>query len=292
MHKEAALAYYENEQFLQAEDQALRGIDIDRDDDTLRLMLGWIHLRRGTTDSLYKARGVFSQFKGGDEPRADLGLGETLERLGRVHEETAVSIELGERFVKGDPEKAARERREEAREFYEQARESYARVLDAQPDNLKALNGMQRVHSLRGDYAESLAYAERLIEVASAERDALRTSLADPERLLTSRSEQNLREVARTTEDLLVETHFLAYSLELALSDREGALHHLDRTLELDPGRTEAWSRRAQLHFELGDFRAAIDDATEFVKRSPKPFDDPDIRRAWDIKHKSELALR
>ncbi len=292
IHKEAALAYYENGQLDRAEDQALRGIGIDRQDTSLRLMLGWIYLRRGTTESLYKARGVFEDFAKNEEPRADLGLGETLERLGRVHQETADSIDKGERFASGgDPERTSRKLREDARQLFSDARAAYQRVLDRQPDNLKALNGMQRAHSLEGNYAASLEYSNKLIEVASSERDALRTSLADPERILTDRSEDGLREVARTTENLLAETHFFAYSLALALDRKQEALEHLNQTVEMRPKLTEAWSRRAQLNFDLGHFAQTVADVTQFVKLSDKPFDDPDIRQAWQLKHDAEQAM-
>ncbi len=292
IHKESARSYYEAGDLDRAEDQALRGIALKRKDESLRLLLGWINLRRGTTDSLYKARGVFEEFARAEEPRADLGLGETLERLGRVHEETAVSIENGERFAPGgDSKGSAEEMREQADVLFREAIAAYQRVLDRQPDNLKSLNGMQRVHSLLDELDMALDYSDQLIEVASSERDALRTHLSDPGRILTDQREQGLRDVARNTEGLLGETHLFAYTLNAELGRPSEALVHLDMALELRPKQADIWSRRAQLQFELGNYESAIDDVMQFVRLSDKPFDDPDIRRAWELKNEAEQAL-
>lgn len=293
IHKESALRYYETGDLDRAEDQALRGIALKRKDESLRLMLGWIHLRRGTTDSLYKARGIFEGFSRADEPRADLGLAESLERLGRVHQETAESIEKGERFAPdGDAESSAEDLRNQADALLRESIVAYQGVLARQPDNLKSLNGLQRASSLLGEYDAALDYAGRLVEVASSERDAMRTHLSDPDRILTDQREQGLRDVARNTEQLLGETHLFAYSLNLELERPEAAMEHLDKALQLRPKQADIWSRRAQLQFELGNYESAIEDVMQFVRLSDKPFDDPDIRRAWELKNEAEVRLR
>jgi hypothetical protein len=82
--RELGSYYFQVGEIGRAEDQALRGLELDRDDKELRLLLGQVKLRRGDTESLLKAKLVFEGFDIKKEPRAAIGLGQTLERLGLV----------------------------------------------------------------------------------------------------------------------------------------------------------------------------------------------------------------
>ena len=292
IHQESALTYYETGDLDRAEDQALRGIAIKKKDTPLRLLLGWIQLRRGTTDALFKARGVFESMADEHDPRAELGLGETLERISIVNRETAASLENGERFIAKDKlANRTAELRREARNLLRQATDAYGRVLERQPDDLKALNGMQRAFSLLDENETALEYSMRLIEVANSERDALRKHLSDPGRDLDDSQEQNLRELARSTESLLGETYLFASSINVRLKRYEKALEHLESASKIRPRQADLASRRAQVLYELGRYEQSIEDVMTFVRLSDKPFDHPDIRRAWDLKHRAESQL-
>lgn len=50
------------------------------------------------------------------------------------------------------------------------------------------------------------------------------------------------------------------------------AMVQLNQIIEQSPEFTEAWNRRATLHFMLGDFDSSIDDIEQVLKREPRHF--------------------
>jgi tetratricopeptide (TPR) repeat protein len=285
--------YLQSGDWDRAEDQVLRGLEIDRNDEELRRMLGQIKLKRGDTESLMKARIVFEGFDTRKDPQAAVGLGESLERLGVVHRYTARSVEQGERIAPKNDAAAEVERlNKEARKLWNQAIRSFEHALAINPEDLGALNGMQRTYALLGDFENAAMYSNRVIAMAEGELAALEETLTRPKGQPDAARDERLRMVARRTRKLLLDTYWLAYTIEVERRSPDIALQHLNRVIELTPGDEVAYSRRAQLNFELGRYQAAIDDATEFVKRSDKPYEDPDIRKAWELRYTAEQALK
>jgi tetratricopeptide (TPR) repeat protein len=290
--RELGSYYFQVGEIGRAEDQALRGLELDRDDKELRLLLGRVKLRRGDTESLLKAKLVFEGFDIKQEPRAAIGLGETLERLGLVHRETAEAIERGDRAApKGDAPAEIKRLRDEANRLWEQSTKAFETALAFDPEELRALNGLQRTNALMGRYDEASKHSDRLIELAEAELEAIGRTLSTPAGTPDAARDERLRVRSRETRNLLVETRWLAYSIENSRQKPAAALAHLDRIIQLTPNNEIAYSRRAQVQFDLGNYQAAIDDALEFVRRSDKPLEDPDIRKAWQLRYDAEAKL-
>lgn len=290
--RELGSYYFQVGEIGRAEDQALRGLELDRDDKELRLLLGRVKLRRGDTESLLKAKLVFEGFDIREEPRAAIGLGETLERLGLVHQATAEAIERGERAApKGDGPAESKRLRAEAERLWKKAAEAFETALAFDPEELRALNGLQRTHALMGRYDEAAQHSDRLIELAEAELEAIARTLSSPPGSPDPARDERLRTRSRETKALLIETRWLAYSIENSRQRPAAALTHLDRIIELTPNDEVAYSRRAQVQYDLGNYQAAIDDATEFVRLSDKPYEDPDIRRAWQLRNDASSKL-
>ena len=62
--------------------------------------------------------------------------------------------------------------------------------------------------------------------------------------------------------------------------------------IELDPQRAEAYSRRAQVLFDLGNYALARDSIDQYLKLSTHlSWDDPAIRRAYDLQARCRAAL-
>jgi len=288
--KETAWYHYENGDLVRAESQALKGLEIDKRDVQLRLMVAWIQLRSDTREGLMIAQGMFEDLQSSEDYRAWLGLAEALERLGILYTESALAIERGERqTLAGTPEERVTELRQSATENWRRSIELYERTLDNSPEQLKTINGLQRTSALLGDYAAGLHWAERLLKITEEESTLWEAQLARPD--LTSREENRLRLNHQRTGDLKLRTHLFASSMLRKLDRSQEALGHLQIAAALAPGSPDVYGRRAQLLAELHDYEGALADLDTYLRTSTEPYDHPDIQRAFDLKTTCEEAL-
>ena len=82
IYRETAYGHWENDDPSRAAAQALKALEIDPEDRSMRLILGWGLLRLGDRDSLIRAQGVFESLGDYEDYRARLGLAIVDERLG------------------------------------------------------------------------------------------------------------------------------------------------------------------------------------------------------------------
>ncbi len=295
IHRETALTYYESGDLDRAEDQALRGLAVDESDKTLQLILGWVNLQRGDSESLWKAEYVFEGMQDEEDFRVNLGLGETQERLGILHDQNGLAVERGDQLPtsRGSDglEKDVKRLRGEAILRWNRAINEYKQVLRIEPEHVKGLNGLQRTWSLLGEYETSLGYTGQLIECLAFKLKETSSLLADPLDSLDVRAQARLRELVRDNRQLLLDTHLFAHSLELELDHPTRALAHLDEAIKLDASDVEVFSRRGQLRQRLGDPEGAIQDLSVFIGRSNLPFEDPDLQRAWQLRREAEAQI-
>jgi tetratricopeptide (TPR) repeat protein len=59
---------------------------------------------------------------------------------------------------------------------------------------------------------------------------------------------------------------------EMGQQELESAMATFTRLIEVAPDLSEAWNKRATVHWLLGNFRASIADICETVKREPRHF--------------------
>lgn len=290
LHREQALGYYDQGELERAEDQIRRGLEIRPDDDQLKLMLGWCRQRRGTRDDLMVAERVFRELAPRKDYRAQLGLAECLERRGLLSLESAEKLENGARETAAkDPAQRARELRGEAKAQWEESIASYAAVLTARANNSQAMNGLQRVNALLGRNEESLKWAQDLLaqtdrDIAFWEQQLARTDLRAEE-------EARLRAFLLDSRDLAVATHLSAATLLVKLDRKSDAAAHLDGAILLAPDQASAYSRRAQLLFDLSRFEEARANLDEFLRLSRLDFDHPDVQRAYRLRADCERLL-
>lgn len=292
LYAETALGHYESEDYDRAESQALKALGVREDDVPMRLLVGFISLRRGTTRDLYVAEGLFKEMRDEDDPRVWLGLGTARERIGLVHEQTAEDLLEGRRLPEQyTAEFEAGELLEEAQEFWNRAIEDYERALEINPEFLKALNGMLRTHVLLEQRDQAEAFGLRLLAVAERERQALRQQLDLRGRSLTDRSYGRLQRDYEDTYELVIETHLALHDLYRG-DDRLGpALEQLDAALALEPKRPELFGRRAELSMLLGRFDQALWDIDRLLSTSELELDHPDIQRAFALQREARAEI-
>jgi tetratricopeptide (TPR) repeat protein len=291
MHREFALRYFDQGDLNRAEQQVDKGLEVEEDDHQLLLMKGWIRQRRGTATDLLVAERIFREIRDEEDFRVELGLGEALERKGVLYREASEAVASGERFTESpDPQARAEELAQQAEDAWAEALECYQEALRIKPGEFQAMNGLQRVLALRGEYEESLRWAEELVSASRVEMDFWRERLRRPE--LSAAEEARLRELLSGSTDLQVATHMTAATLLVALGRPEEALRHLDGAAVLEPERAEIHSRRAQLLARLDRPEEAVLAIQEFLRTSELPYEHPDVQRAYDLMAECERKAR
>lgn len=290
LHREYAMKFFSTGDYAQAEHQADLGLALDSNESELRLIKGWVHIKRGKTEDVLLAEKIFRSVIAQADYRAQIGLGEALERKGVLYWDSAVAVAAGERETPAkDPAKRAAELREEARKFWLESRTQYESALKAKPSALQAINGLQRVAALQGDHAAALSWSLRLLELSQQELAFWRQDLSRPN--LAAAQEAEMRRLLAGGEKLVLETHLQASGLLVTLGRKGEAVEQLDAALALAPERAEIYSRRAQLRRDLGQHDAARSDIEQFLKRSELALDHPDVQRALDLLSECEVAL-
>lgn len=292
LYAETALGHYENEDYNRAESQALKALEIREDDVPMRLLVGFISLRRGTTRDLYVAEGLFKEMRSEDDPRVWLGLATARERIGLVHEQTAQDLLAGRRLPERlTPEFEAGELQGQAQQYWGWAIEDYNKALEFNPEYLKALNGMLRTYVLLEQRAQAEAFGLRLLAVAERERQALREQLDRPGRSLTDRSYSRLQRDYEDTFELVIETHLALHDLYRGEERLGPALEQLDAALALEPKRPELFGRRAELSMLLGRYDQALWDIDRLLSTSSLELDHPDIQRAFALQREARAQI-
>jgi tetratricopeptide (TPR) repeat protein len=293
IHVRAALDHYDLGDMDRAIDQAQRALTFDEEDRTMQLLIGWCHLRKGTTRDLLEAERIFVglEKKYPDERRATLGAAKVTERLGLVHRQSADDIESGRSLpVARDPEAEVERLRSEAERLFAAAETRYRTLIDSEAENLEALNGLVRVTGLTGRPEESLTHVAALVKALEEQRAFYAQQLKN--RVLDPADENSLRNFERTSVRLLVDAHQLAAELHHQLGRASLALGHLDLAVGLEPiRRPELYAQRAQMNLEVGNPGRALEDLDMFIARSSLPVDHPDVQRAWQLRRDAREAL-
>jgi len=275
LHYENALRFQEMGELDRALDQAQRGLEADPEDRKLRLLTGWILLRRESRVNLATAETIFRKLRGEKDYRVDLGLATCLERKGVLYDEAA----------RGGSAK----HKKEAQRAWKEAVSLYAMVLEDQAGDREALNGLMRTHALLGQDAESLDASGRLIASVEEHTGFWRGQLTED---ISASREAQIRGWLSGNSRLMTKTHLHRASILRRLDRSPEAIDELHAVIELDPAIPEVHSRLAQQLFELeryGEARKAID---RYLALSDDAFDDPNYQRAWELRNDAEAALR
>ncbi|MEM7518777.1 MAG: hypothetical protein AAF368_17875, partial [Planctomycetota bacterium] len=267
------------------------GLEIDRDDVELRVLLGQVLERKGDRDSILKSELVWRELRKTKDIRAPYGLARALERKGLLYDEASRAIRSGKRFTEArDPEARSNELQAEAEGYWTESQELYELSYETDPFDRNVVNGLQRVTALRGEHEASLAWTDRLLTLIDGELSERRDMLARPD--LTIRAEDLLRTSERQLRELQIETHLHAASVSAAIERYEEAIAHLQLVAELDPTLAEAHSRQAFLFERLGQHEAAIHEIDVFMRKVDLGYDHPTMNEAFALRRRNEDALR
>ncbi len=291
IHTESAQQYLAMGELERAQDQAQKGLEIDPENLKLRLITGWALQRRGRTNDILQAENVFRQLLGTGDYRANLGLGEALERKGMVCSEAADAIRSGDRVSEAaDPSVRIAELEQDAKNAWSESHTELKRALERHPGDIDAIGGLIRVSALLGNDRESLDWCARHLEATTADLNFWQQRILRPD--ISAEEESYFRSLIKRLTHRQVATHLHAATLLVKSGDKAEAIGHLDVVAELDPERSEVFSRRAELALELGRYDQAIVDIDTFLRLCKKDFEHPDVKRAWRLRGEAEAKKR
>ncbi len=293
LYSTTATYLYEDGELENAQEQAVKALEIDPQHRAMRRMIGWIRLRLGKHEDLIIAERFFRDLihDGDDNENTRLGLAITCERLGKAYDDVSRAVAAGER----EPSQG-RAREEEARELATKARAYWQEGIGLLEKSLasgegttNSMNALQRLHALAGHYDESLAWSARLLERTDKELVAWRGMLQ--QRDLTEREDKLFRDNERAAARLQAETHLFVATLLFRLGRYEEAIPHLDSVVRDAPEMATAYSIRGQLNSRAGRYAEAIQDLDRYLALSDAPFEHPDVRRAFELRAECEKQL-
>lgn len=278
--------------YARAESQALKGLALDEDNFLLTLYLGRALLNKGGIKNIELAEYSLRKLDDDEDFRVSLSLGEVLERKGLAYEQAADGVESGERYTPApDPAQRASELRAEANGYYQEAQTLFSRSLDLQPNDTEVLNGLVRVTALLGEFDDSLAWCQAVVNITRSDRLFWRQQLERPE--ISPGEEQRMWNNVSKLRKLEQAVHLHAAAILNNQFDRpEAAVEQLDAILAFDPDIAEVHSQRAQLLVKLGRYEEAIASLDRFLSLTDSEFEHPDVQRAWRIRRDCEAALR
>jgi tetratricopeptide (TPR) repeat protein len=181
------------------------------------------------------------------------------------------------------------ELREMSKNAWIESRARYQQVLDNKPKEAKAVNGMQRVFGLEGNYEASLYWNQQLLDMIESDITYFKNKLAAPG--ATEREEVELRMRMSNTLDLAERSHMFAATVLHDMGKSEPALEHLVMAAEIQPRSAEIWSHRAEIQFDLGQHEACVESLEQFIRLSTEAFDHPDIQSAYDLIARSKDVM-
>jgi len=293
LYTTTATYLYEDDELDRAQEQAVKALAIEPKNFPMRRMVGWIRLRKATHEDLILAERFFRDLVADDDQNENtvLGLAITCERLGKAYDDVARAIQSGEREPpQGEEgEIAAQELSTKARRYWGEAIKLCEGVLATGEGNTNAMNALQRVLALNGDYEKSLEWSQRLLDRTSAELASWRTMLQEKD--LRESEEKLFRKNERAALDLQRDTHVFAATLLFRLQRYDEALAHLDFLVTASPGLAQAYSLRGQVRARVGQYEGAVQDLDRYLALSDAPFEHPDVRRAFELRAEAQKHI-
>lgn len=290
-YTDTAQEYLKMGELDRAEGQAMKGLELDPQNEKCKLIRAWALQKRGSTEDILVAERIFREILSNGDYRIVLGLAECLERKGIAFDEAARDIESGKRVTESpDPKARAKTLREERDRAWKESIERYEQTIKQHPDDIDAMNGGLRVTSLAGRLEESLGYAERLVTTIRPTREFWEKQILRPE--ITVEDERLYRQRIRYLLDLEVSARIHASIVLHELKRDEKALEQLDVAVALDADRGELYGRRAELQRALGHPDLAIGEIDKFLRLSQESYDHPDVKRAWRLRKECEDEVR
>jgi len=293
LYTTTATYLYEDDELDRAQDQAVKALEIDPENMAMRRMIGWIRLRMGKHEDVIIAERFFRDLVADEDQNENtkLGLAIACERLGKAYDDVARALEAGTREPSPGLEREAEAQAltEKSRHYWQDAIATLDGMLQNGEGSTNAMNALQRVHALLGEYDESLSWSERLLSRTDEELVAWRRMLQEKD--LTESEEKLFRDNERTAVSLQMDTHVFMATLLYRLERYDEALAHLDSLVESAPEMPQAYSMRGQLRTRVGEYAGAIEDIDRYLALSDAPYEDPSVQRAFELRAECQEKL-
>ncbi|MSR62685.1 MAG: tetratricopeptide repeat protein [Planctomycetes bacterium] len=290
LYTTTATYLYEDGELERAQEQAVKALEVDPENHVMRRMIGWIRLRRNGNEDLILAERFFRDLiKDGDEnDNTLLGLALACERLGKAYDDVARALESEKREPTKGKTRAGemRELDQKARRYWDESIATCNKILAGGEGNTNAMNTLQRVYALSGNYAESLAWSARILERTTEELASWRRMLE--EKSLTDSEETVFRKNEHASLALETDTHVFAATLLFRLQRYDEALVHLDAVVASTPELAQAYSIRGQLRARVGQYEAAIQDLDRYLALSDAPYENADVQKAFELRAEAQ----
>lgn len=290
LYTTTATYLYEDGDLDRAQEQAIKVLEVDPKHRAMRRMIGWIRVRKNGNEDLILAERFFRDLiaEGDENENTALGLAITCERLGKAYDDVSRALAAGEREPDAgqDRERAARDLAAKARRYWQESIRLCDGILAVGEGNTNAMNALQRVHALAGNYEESLSWSGRLLERTDAELASWRSMLE--EKNLTDTEEGLFRKNEKAALDLQTDTHVFAATLLFRLERYDEALGHLDALVASSPELAQAYSLRGQLRARVGQYEGALADLDRYLALSDAPYEHPDVQRAFELRAEAQ----
>lgn len=289
LYTTTATYLYDDGSLDRAQDQAVKALELEPDNQAMRRMIGWIRVRMGRNEDLLIALEFFRDLlaEGDTNEATALGLATTLERLGTAYDAAARRVAAGEMDPPFGQNSEDLER--QADDHWRESLQRYEGTLTEGEGSTTAMNGLQRIHALLGDYETSLDWTQQLLQRSTDEMEVWRRMLTQSD--LTREEERLFRENEEIAQRLQTESHLLAATLLNRLERTDEAIVHLNSVAEETPQLPQVYSLRAQLLLKSGEYDRALQDLDRFLALSSAPFEHPEIQRAFQLRTEAEAKL-
>jgi len=291
LYLENAAYYIELGDLDRAQFQAEKGLELDPENERFQLIRVRTNLMRGDAQSIETALVELERKPDLKDWRWQMTLGEVLERKGVLYDEAARGVRDGQRATKAaDPLARASELQAEAQAFWRRARVHFERALPQRTGEPEILNGLVRTSALLNDFETSLTWSEELLKSIAEAQYLSRSQLEAPD--ITADREKKLRGAQRKNREFELQVRLHRATLLRNVGRGADAVREIDAVIELDPRLAQPHSLRGQLFFELGEFVKARASLARFLQETDLPFDDPQVRRAFDLQDECDRRLR
>jgi Tfp pilus assembly protein PilF len=291
LYYENALWYIQMGDIDRAQSQAEKALSIDPGNERLQLIYARANVMRGTSTSIEEGLRVLEARPDIEDYRWQMTLGAALERKGVIFDEAARGVRDGQRATRAaDRQVRGDELEAESLEYWKQARTRFERSLALRSGEMEALSGLVRTNARLQDFDASVQWADELLETIHESQALKRAQLEAPD--LSADREAQIRDAYRKDRSFEVKTRLHAATVLRRLGRQSDALVHIDEIVALQPDLAQVYSMRGQLLMELGEYVKARAALQEFLDLTDLQFDDPQIRRTFDLQDECERRLR
>jgi tetratricopeptide (TPR) repeat protein len=290
-----AAQYYENEDFVRAEQQARRGLALDSDHGILNLILGRTLLKKRNLSSVAASRGPLEKaHQAIDNHRTTYSLGEFHLRYGEflrgeagILRSTSDGLPPEENFEQADLYRRAKRLEDKASEHLGSALGFMNQALADQPDWIYALQHKASILAHQKKHKKALATIDHLCVILAKSRKHKNERLVLQE--LSVAEENRLRRDLFTDIEWELAGRGLASTILMNLKSWELADAHLTKMLSLAPNMVTEYYNRGLCRHYMGRVQEAAADMKTFVGRTNLAMSTAEVDRALTIMAKVRL---